>query len=107
MVSVIGQGRELFSPWYLATKAFASLSDCHQTPVLSGDLSSARHLGRPLSRVDREQRFLVIESVALPKTVLLSIRGYIELTGLEPQVLRIDSDAARSQIATASAPGSG
>jgi hypothetical protein len=35
MVSIIGQGRELFSPWCPATKAFASLSARHTTPVLS------------------------------------------------------------------------
>ena len=43
----------------------------------------------------------------LPKAVPLSIRGYIKLTGLEPQVLRIDSEAARNQTAIAFAPGSG
>jgi hypothetical protein len=107
MVSVIGQGRELFSPWYLATKAFASFSARHQTPVLSGDLISARaDLGRHLNRVsDSEQRLLVMRT--LPKAMPLSIRGYIKLTGLEPQVLRIDSEAARNQTAIAFAPGSG
>jgi hypothetical protein len=107
MVSVIGQGRELFSPWYLATKAFASFSARHQTPVLSGDLISARaDLGRHLNRVsDSEQRLLVMRT--LPKAMPLSIRGYIKLTGLEPQVLRIDLEAAPNQTAIAFAPGSG
>jgi len=81
MVSVIGQGRELFSPWYLATKASASLLARIQTPVLSGDLISARaDLGRQLNRaVDSEQRFLVIESLALPKAAPLSIRESVAL----------------------------
>jgi hypothetical protein len=55
----------------------------------------------------RARVFLALGCVALLKGLLLSIRVYIKLTGFQPQVLKIVSDAARSQIATAFAPGSG
>jgi hypothetical protein len=62
MVSVIGQGRELFSLWYLATKAFASLSVRRAAPVFSGDLiSCVRQFGELLNRVvNSKQRSLAI-----------------------------------------------
>ena len=45
--------------------------------------------GKLLRQVEDERRSLVIEKRGVPKAVLLSIRDYVRLAALEPEVLRV------------------
>lgn len=45
--------------------------------------------------IEDERRSLVIEKRGAPKAVLLSIRHYVRLAALEPEVLRVIGEESR------------
>jgi prevent-host-death family protein len=58
-------------------------------------LAARANFGKLLTRVDEEQRSLVIEKRGTPRAVLLSIRDYVKLAAPEPEVLRIVGEEAK------------
>jgi prevent-host-death family protein len=57
--------------------------------IVVSALTARANFGKLLSRVDEEQRSIVIEKRGTPRAVLLSIRDYVKLAAPEPEVLRI------------------
>jgi prevent-host-death family protein len=52
-------------------------------------LDARSSFGRLLTRVDVEQRSLIIEKRGTPRAILLSIRDYVKLAAPEPEILRL------------------
>jgi prevent-host-death family protein len=63
--------------------------------IIVSALTARANFGKLLTRVDEEQRSLVIEKRGTPRAVLLSIRDYVKLAAPEPEVLRIVGEEAK------------
>jgi len=63
--------------------------------IIVSALTARTNFGKLLTRVDEEQRSLVIEKRGTPRAVLLSIRDYVKLAAPEPEVLRIVGEEAK------------
>jgi prevent-host-death family protein len=63
--------------------------------IVVSALSARANFGKLLTRVDEEQRSIVIEKRGTPRAVLLSIRDYVKLAAPEPEVLRIVGEEAK------------
>jgi prevent-host-death family protein len=63
--------------------------------IVVSALTVRANFGKLLTRVDEEQRSLVIEKRGTPRAVLLSIRDYVKLAAPEPEVLRIVGEEAK------------
>ena len=59
-------------------------------------LRARNEFGKLLSRVEGEQRSLIIEKRGVPRAVLLSIRDYVRLAAPEPEILRLLGERASS-----------
>jgi prevent-host-death family protein len=69
--------------------------------IVVSALTARANFGKLLSRVEEEQRSLVIEKRGIPRAVLLSIRDYVKLAAPEPDVLRIlGEESARNKTNT-------
>jgi prevent-host-death family protein len=80
----------------------SSTSGKNDTIVVSA-LRARANFGKLLSRVEDEQRSLIIEKRGTPRAVLLSIRDYVKLAAPEPEVLRIigeESERNQTNILT-------
>ena len=72
----------------------ASTSPKNDSIVVSA-LTARANFGKLLTRVEEEERSLVIEKRGIPRAVLLSIRDYVKLAAPEPEVLRIVGEEAK------------
>jgi prevent-host-death family protein len=69
--------------------------------IVVSALTARANFGKLLSRVEEEQRSLVIEKRGTPRAVLLSIRDYVKLAAPEPDVLRIIGEESARNKTTA------
>ena len=72
----------------------ATVTNPKNDSIVVSALAARANFGRLLTRVDDEQRSLVIEKRGTPRAVLLSIRDYVKLAAPEPEVLKIIGDEA-------------
>jgi prevent-host-death family protein len=63
--------------------------------IVVSAFSARTGFGKLLSRVENENRSLVIEKRGAPKAVLISIRDYVRLAAPEPEVLRIIGEESK------------
>jgi prevent-host-death family protein len=63
--------------------------------IIVSALTARANFGKLLTRVDEEQRSIVIEKRGTPRAVLLSIRDYVKLAAPEPEVLRVIGEEAK------------
>src|ERR1700674_2935462 len=63
--------------------------------IVVSALHARANFGKLLRRVADERRSLVIEKRGTPKAVLLSIRDYVRLPALDPEVPRLIGDESR------------